>query len=82
VRPRAVVLEGGKVRRTKVTRMGRCRCGKLAYSSRKLAKARAVHESKATGEPIYAYHCVRGGHCWHIGHPIGWRAAQREAVAS
>lgn len=81
MRARVVVLEGGKVRRAKVTRC-RCTCGKLAYSSRKIAKARAIHEAKASGEPIHAYHCVRGGHCWHLGHPIGWHREQRERAAS
>lgn len=75
-----MVLDGGKVLRTKVVRVGRCGCGKLAYSSRKLAKATAAVEARSTGEPIYAYKCVRGGHCWHLGHPIGWRRQQRELL--
>ena len=53
------------------------RCGKLAYSSRKVAKMYARFQSRETGEMIEAYRCVRGCHCWHIGHPPG----SREQVA-
>ena len=83
MKPRRVMssLEGKVVRKTRTESAG-CPCGKVAYSSRKLAAAAAVAASKDSGEPIEAYHCTRGGHCFHIGHPIGWHAAQREAMAS
>lgn len=76
------MLRDGKVARVKVTSRTSCPCGKRAYSSRKVAAAKAIEMSKLSGEPIEAYHCVRGGHCFHIGHPPGWRRAQREAMAS
>mgnify|MGYP000302339016 CR=1 FL=1 len=76
------VIREGKVARVKVTSRTLCPCGKRAYTGRKTAAAKAREMSKLSGEPIEAYHCVRGGHCWHIGHPPGWRAAQREAMAS
>lgn len=50
----------------------RCRCPKLAYTSRKRAKAAAAAQTRNTGELITAYHCG-SGHCWHIGHPPGTR---------
>jgi hypothetical protein len=62
----------GQVERTKVSRTGSrsCRCGKQAYTSKKLAKAVAVAQSKASGDQIEAYHCYIG-HCFHIGHVPG-----------
>lgn len=58
----------GKVERDKVDRTGtRCRCGKRAYSSKKMAKAKAIERSKVSGEHIEAYHCYIG-HCYHVGH--------------
>lgn len=53
-------------------------CGKQGYTSRKVAKNRAAIARAETGEPIHAYRCA-GCHCWHIGHPPGWRAAHPEA---
>lgn len=60
----------GNVQRTKVSRVGSrtCRCGKQAYTSKKLAKAVAATQTKASGAFIEAYHCYTG-HCYHIGHP-------------
>jgi hypothetical protein len=49
-------------------------CGKQGYTRRKLAAAAAAAtESRLTGELIGAYHCPRGCHVWHIGHPPGSR---------
>lgn len=45
-------------------------CGKLAYSSKKVALANAAHARRETGENIRAYKCGPC-HCWHIGHPPG-----------
>lgn len=45
-------------------------CGKLAYSSKKVALATAAHARRETGENIRAYKCGPC-HCWHIGHPPG-----------
>ncbi len=53
------------------------RCGKQAHSSRKIAAAAAKRASKESGERIEVYHCRRGCHAWHIGHPPG----TKEAVA-
>ena len=50
-----------------------CWCPKLAYTSKKRAKAHAAAQTRASGELITAYHCL-AGHCWHIGHPPGSRA--------
>lgn len=44
------------------------RCGKLAYVSKKEAKARAKAQTRFSGEYIEAYHCF-ACHCYHIGHP-------------
>lgn len=75
MRPRAVINENdGRVRREQVVRWSGC--GKVAYSSRKLAKDRAKRSSHVTGELIHAYHC-HPCHAWHIGHPIGSRSPQR-----
>lgn len=61
--------ETGRVSRSKVKRQGSsCRCGKQAYTSKKIAKATAKAQTRATGELIEAYHCY-AGHCFHIGHP-------------
>ena len=49
------------------------RCGKLAYSSKKVAKMYAAAQTRSSGEHIEAYRCIRGCHCWHIGHPPGSR---------
>lgn len=62
----------GLVVRSKV--IGGTACGKQGYSSRKLAKSTAAIQSRNTGETLTAYHCTRGCHCWHIGHPPGTRA--------
>lgn len=59
-------------------RLASCK-GKASYSNRKEA-ARAASRLKKrlfdrTGsiEPIHAYHCTLCHHCWHVGHPQGWR---------
>lgn len=63
--------ETGRVSRSKVNRQGSsCSCGKQAYTSKKIAKATAKAQSRATGEDIEAYHCY-AGHCFHIGHRPG-----------
>lgn len=54
--------------------MGGC-ATKQRYRSRKFASARASAERRRSGEPIEAYHC-HVHHCWHVGHPPGWRARQ------
>lgn len=70
MRPRTVTSGDGQVRRVKITPSP---CGKLAYSSRKLALSTAAIQARATGEQIEAYKCTRGCHAWHIGHPAGSR---------
>lgn len=74
MRPRTFLTGDGQVRRSKVRRQ--TPCGKQAYSSRKDAAAKAKAASKMTGEPIGFYHCARGCHGWHLGHPIGWHDQQ------
>lgn len=64
---------------TKVILNPRCGCGKQGYTSRKVALEKAAIARRETDEPIQAYRCTRGGHCWHLGHPPGWRAQQAEA---
>lgn len=46
------------------------RCGKRAYSSRKVALHAAAMARQIAGENIHAYKC-EPCHCWHIGHPPG-----------
>lgn len=46
------------------------RCGKRAYSSRKLALHAAAMARKIAGENVHVYKCGPC-HCWHIGHPPG-----------
>lgn len=48
-------------------------CGKVSYSSRKIAISVAKRTSREKGELIEAYKCKRGCHAWHLGHPIGSR---------
>lgn len=75
----------GKVERSKIDRSGtRCRCGKRAYSSKKIAKAKAAERSTSAGEVIEAYHCYVG-HCHHVGHPpepYDYDAERARAAAS
>lgn len=59
------------MRRSRIARSSTC--GKIAYSSRKEAAAAAKAQTRATGELIEAYHCRRGCHAHHIGHPPGTR---------
>lgn len=59
--------------------VGPRRCRKQCYTSKKIAKARAVAVSKEIGEPIHAYKCVPC-HAWHIGHPPGWKEARRDGL--
>lgn len=66
---RLVSAETGKVRAVKVVPSRRC--GKLAYSSKKLALSQAAIARRETGERIEAYKCRNGCHCWHLGHPPG-----------
>ena len=77
MKARKVRLEDGSLVRVQSVRSG---CGKLAYPSKKVAKAKAAEQSRNTGTVIRAYHCVDRCHCWHIGHPWGQRQ-QVEAVA-
>lgn len=65
MRARVVGQGEGPVRRIKV--VTRSACGKFAYTTKKLAKANAVVQTKASGEAIEAYHCYRC-HAYHIGH--------------
>lgn len=44
------------------------RCGKYTYATKKLAKANARAQSRASGETIEAYHCYPC-HGYHLGHP-------------
>lgn len=63
--------ESGKVHRLRV--IPTTACGKQGYVTRKLAATAAAVERKRSGEPIFAYRCVRGCHLFHIGHPPGWK---------
>jgi hypothetical protein len=73
MRPVTSTDELGKVSRSKIAATSPC--GKQAYSSKKVAKQRAVFSSKMTGETIEAYKCKRGCHAWHLGHPPGTKVA-------
>lgn len=64
---------------SKVIRDAPCTCGKQGYTSRKVALEYAAIARRDYGEPIHAYRCTRGGHCWHLGHPPGWRSQHPEA---
>jgi|SRR6185312_12597169 len=71
MRAQNVTLDGGEIVKRHIIPPGdtRCRCGKNGYTSRKGAAARAAAPRRESGgEPIYAYRCDQGGHCWHIGH--------------
>lgn len=67
---RAVVRasDAGKVHRVHAVPSA---CGKLAYTSRKRAKAAAAVNRREFGENVEAYKCPNGCHAWHIGHPPG-----------
>lgn len=56
----------GTMHRSKVARTSKC--GKQTYSSMKLAKATAKHQSKMSGDDIEAYHCYvcHGNHLGHV----------------
>lgn len=69
MKARKVQLEDGTLVRVHAVRRG---CGKLAYSSKKVAKAKAAEQARETCEVIRAYHCD-DCHCWHMGHPWGQR---------
>jgi hypothetical protein len=73
MRPVKRFADGRMISKSKVA--DRSRCGKQAYSSRKIAKQRAAFSSKMTGEKIEAYKCRNGCHAWHLGHPPGSREA-------
>ena len=47
-------------------------CRKRQYSSRKLAATVAKKQAKRLSEPIEYYRCEQC-HCWHTGHPQGWK---------
>lgn len=68
MQPHVEIGDDGKVYRHKVTKS---RCGKNAYTSRKLALSAAAIARKTTGEDIRAYKCPYGCHAWHQGHPAG-----------
>lgn len=57
-------------------------CGKRGYTCRKVAAAMAARARSESGEPIEPYRCEHGCHCFHIGHPPGWKVAQAKAAAS
>lgn len=57
--------ETGQVTRSKV-RHG-SPCGKRVFSSRKVARAEAIAQSKISGEDIEHYHCYPC-HGFHLGH--------------
>lgn len=71
MRARRRVTESGVVWREAIIRS--TPCGKQGYTRRKLAAAAAATEARLTGEELVAYHCTRGCHMWHIGHPRGAR---------
>lgn len=71
--------DGVVVGRTKILRQ--TPCGKQGYTSRKLALHAAAIARNETGEPIHAYRCSVGCHCWHLGHPPGWRQEQARLAA-
>lgn len=71
MKARKVRLEDGTLVRVQSVRAPRC--GKLAYPSKKVAKAKAAEQRRNTGEMIRAYHCEDGCHAWHMGHPWGQR---------
>lgn len=52
---------------------------KNRYKNRRQADRVARRQSRLSGEPITRYYCPLHI-CWHIGHPIGWRAAQARDV--
>lgn len=71
MRPRVVtyVDSAGRVRAERSNVVPTTPCGKRGYSSKKIAKAKAITSSRVSGEAIEAYRCWRKGcHCWHIGH--------------
>lgn len=71
MRPRTITNPTtGRVSRTKIRPFSAC--GKFLYTGRKIAKAAAKEQTRATGELIEAYRCGRC-HGWHIGHPPGSR---------
>lgn len=72
MKTRRFTNDAGKVLRTSV--MPWTACGKFGYTSRKLAKAVAAEQTRLTGTYIEAYHCKRGCHSYHIGHP--WKTRQ------
>ena len=70
MKARKVQLEDGTLVRVHAVRRG---CGKLAYPSKKIAKAKAAEQARQTRALIRAYHCTDGCHAWHMGHPWGQR---------
>lgn len=69
MKPRTIAHDSGLITRSKVVKI--TACGKQGYSSKKMAKASAVHSARMTGDDIRAYKCD-GCHCWHIGHTPWW----------
>lgn len=78
MRPKVIRrFDEGPIRRTKVLIFGAdCGCGKVAYTSWKVAAEHAARLRRQTGETIEPYHC-KPGHCWHVGHPIGLHSRRR-----
>lgn len=60
--------DDGTAYRPKVERSARC--GKLTYSTKKIAKNKAREASRISGDRIEAYHCYPC-HGYHIGHVPG-----------
>lgn len=78
MRPMTTTHPGtGLVERSKVIR--RTTCGKQGYTSKKLAKATAIQQSKMSGESIEAYHCL-GCHAYHLGHVPGTERTPRNPL--
>ncbi len=69
----------GKIVRSKIDRRGGP-CGKNRYATRKVAKSTAKSQGRLLGEELIAYHCTRGCHAWHIGHPYGTKNVQVGAI--
>ena len=70
MRPQVHYDANGRAHRHKV--VAGTGCGKLGYSSRKIAASAAANSRRTTGEDIRPYKCPHGCHCWHIGHHPWW----------
>lgn len=67
---RVINPENGKVTATHDVVL-RTACGKYGYTTRKAAAHAAASQRRIAGENVHAYHCTRGCHLFHIGHPPG-----------